>query len=457
MSPKIEVKDISDGTCKMKIIIIGAGLGGLSAAICFSKRGHDVQLLERHRELAVRGGGLAVRPNASQILHSWGLRGSLEEISTDTTTVLMRSMTTGDIVTQRVAVDASDHPDWGTTRQELMQALYKEACSSGSDICFGKTVVDVSEDSAGQQASVKLEDGTRLTADLVISADGIRSRLRSKILSDLDCPTEPLLSKCTFYGTQVPASELRMHSGTSRLIDQASINSWMGDGSYVITRYNPKTDEAGLLFGINSETDQKDLWDENGDIEYVCKFFEGACTEIATGLRLAKTCDRWKLAEMPDLPRWASKGGRVLLLGDAAHAMHPNAAQGYSQIVEDIGVLDTCIQELLPKGVPIPAITATWEKIRKPRVERIKEFAKWNTNIFSNPTAALVKTQHKGVVSLKDVQPDMNAPFFKSPFLKWVIGHDAIQAVRRPEAEKKNPVSLLIQVVGQRTSGSGQY
>lgn len=60
---------------------------------------------------------------------------------------------------------------------------------------------------------------------------------------------------------------------------------------------------------------------------YVRKCFEGSCPELVAVLKLATACDRWKVAEMPDLPRWTSRQGGIVLLGDAAHAMQPNAAQ----------------------------------------------------------------------------------------------------------------------------------
>lgn len=66
---------------------------------------------------------------------------------------------------------------------------------------------------------------------------------------------------------------------------------------------------------------------KDGDIAFVRQRFEGICPSLSAVLKLASKCDRWKIAEMPNLPRWTSKAGRTILLGDSAHAMEPNAAQ----------------------------------------------------------------------------------------------------------------------------------
>lgn len=66
---------------------------------------------------------------------------------------------------------------------------------------------------------------------------------------------------------------------------------------------------------------------KDGDIVFVRQHFEGICPPLSAVLSLATKCDRWKIAQMPNLPRWTSRTGRTILMGDSAHAMEPNAAQ----------------------------------------------------------------------------------------------------------------------------------
>ncbi len=127
-----------------------------------------------------------------------------------------------------------------------------------------------------------------------------------------------------------------------------------------------------------------------------------------------------------------------MLLGDSAHAMLPNAAHGFSQIVEDIAVLEYLIEKH-PSGKILDSIR-TWQSIRIPRVNRIKEFAAWNTRTFlgEEPTNPLVGKASEGgkqapgqMKSLKALKPDSSAPFHTSAFLKWAQDYDAVGEAER--------------------------
>jgi salicylate hydroxylase len=112
--------------------------------------------------------------------------------------------------------------------------------------------------------------------------------------------------------------------------------------------------------------------------------------------------------------------------------MHPNAAQGYSQIVEDIGMLHALLSQA-PKDASVAQITKVWQDLRKPRVDRIKSFAKWNTKAFNGESNTLNKSTHaNSTISLKSVTPNMNAEFYTSAFLKWALDYDAVGVVCRP-------------------------
>lgn len=416
----------------MRIIIVGAGLGGLTAAFRMAKSGHDVQVLERSNTLISKGGAINVRAGGSRAMVSWGLAPAFEAIASETPHTLLRSRTTGDVMMRNIVTDASDVPDWGLMRQDVMKVLYDKCLEVGAKFRFGQVVADVEDDA--QRAVVKLADGTTMEADMVLAADGVRSRTRSKVLSDLDCAHDPIISDFNFYGVIIDEADLVGRSGTKRLMEGNNINIWMGSGGYTVTRFHSKFRQVDALFGVISEVDGKALWDENGDIDFVRHFYKGDCSELVQCLAAARSCDRWKLAELPDLPRWTSKAGRVLLLGDSAHAMHPSAALGYTTIIEDVAVLDFLISsqgltedDLVQK---IPHIARDWQGICKPRAERIKAYSRANTDMFSGqPATPLDNLEQRNVKSLKGVEADMNARFTTSRFTKWSLDYDAIAAV----------------------------
>ncbi|KAK4505093.1 hypothetical protein PRZ48_003056 [Zasmidium cellare] len=428
----------------MKIIIIGAGLGGLSAAVCFARRKHQVIVLEQRPTLSPQGGGINVRPGASRVMKTWGLKPDLEKIGDPTGTFLLRNMKTGDIAMTNVAVDASDEIDYGTNRELLMKVLYQRALEAGAEVLFDCTVTETVE--GPSDVRIVLKDGRRFETDLVLAADGVRSRIRSQILADVKVPIDPIVSDTTFYGVRMEADKIKARPDAKRLMDDDNVSVWQGKNAFVVSRYSSKLNSFGGLFAIKSENDMKGLWDEKGDIQFVRDFYAGSCEDLRAALEVAESCDRWRLVELPDLPRWTSKGGRIALLGDSAHSMEPNAAQGFSMIVEDIGVLEYLIERDPNPSANLPTITDTWQKIRKPRVERIKAYAKENTRAFlGEPMAHRHRQETAGNTkkSLKNVTPKMDARFTTSAFVKWALDYDAVAEAKkyvegaRPSEETK--------------------
>lgn len=122
---------------------------------------------------------------------------------------------------------------------------------------------------------------------------------------------------------------------------------------------------------------------------------------------------------------------RILVDELHQHAMYPSAAQGYSLIVEDIGVLNYLLSKTAKPDANIKTIIEDWQNLRKARCERIKAWSKDNIEVFSRPPPQ-VKTSNSGAWqyrSLKDTKPDMNARFGSAAFLKWAQGTDAIEEV----------------------------
>lgn len=228
-------------------------------------------------------------------MHTWGLRPDLEKIGDPTGSFLLRNMITGVVAMPNVAYDASDEIDWGTNRELLMKLLYRKALEAGAEILFDYSVTTTEEDSSSVRLLMK--NGTKFSADLVLAADGIRSRIRSQILSDVDVPIDPIVSDTTLYGVRVDASDIKARSDTKRLIDNDHVSVWQGNDGFVVSRYSEKLNSFGGLFGVKSENDMKGLWDEKGDIQFVRDFFTGSCEDLRAALEVATSCDRWKLGK----------------------------------------------------------------------------------------------------------------------------------------------------------------
>ena len=282
----------------MRIVIVGAGLGGLSAALCFKRRGHQVTVVEQRPTFSPVGGGINIRPGASRIMHTWGLRLDLESISDATSSFDIRSLETGNITTRNVLTDVSDEVDWGSNREFVMQVLYKHVCQAGVEILFGVSVIGVEESES--KAILTCKGGKSLNADLVLAADGLKSKIRPIIMSDYEGPIDPIISKATLYEAKgISVDELKSRRDTKRLLDTERVRLWLGRDCFVATRYSEKLGQFRGLFGIKFDDDMKGLWEQRGDIDYVRKFFAnaGACEDLRAALQLAKGCERWKVSK----------------------------------------------------------------------------------------------------------------------------------------------------------------
>ncbi|KAF0330654.1 salicylate hydroxylase [Colletotrichum asianum] len=326
----------------MRIIIVGAGLGGLCAAFGFARKGHHVRVLEQRPDLSPAGGALNIRPGASKILHSWGLGPDLRRVSADTPANVFRNLATGEVATRAIATEISEYPDWGTSRSVLIEIFYQKAKDAGAVITFNAPVTNVEDDAHAAYVTLSSSSGERLEADLVLAADGIRSLIRDQILRETGQPIDPIITDVTLYGVSLTKEEMENHPGLAPLMDQSYLNIYMSDGGlvHVTSRYNTTSGSYAALFGVKGSTDQRGLWDEKGDIGYVREMFKGACPEIRTALD---------------------------------HAMQPSAAQGFSLIVEDIGVLEHLISQASDPSANVKTITSFWQDIRKARCP----FLKW--------------------------------------------------------------------------------
>ncbi|KAF9766194.1 hypothetical protein IL306_001425, partial [Fusarium sp. DS 682] len=169
---------------KQRIIIVGGGLGGLTAACRLARGGHEVDLFERSKSLSTASGAIFVRSNAVRCFCRWQMREALEAVTAPIEEYETRNGNTNEVLHRLNPEVYSKFPEWSTGRQALQTILYDETCKAGARVHFGIEIVTVGEDDQAAYATCK--DGTKITADLILAADGISSRLRSQILTHVD-------------------------------------------------------------------------------------------------------------------------------------------------------------------------------------------------------------------------------------------------------------------------------
>ena len=209
---------------KLRIIIVGAGLGGLAAAVALVRKGHSVRVFEQAPELGEVGAGIQIPPNSSRILISLGLEPFIRDYVVEPANINFRRWQSGEIIgLTKLVPDFEEKfsaPYWVTHRAHFLDAMYKLALSLGVDVQTASRV-DHFEPGAGR---VVLESGSVHDADLVIAADGIKSIARPLVLGGHDIG--PRTVGFAAYRATVDAQTMLQDPETAWLIQKPNLNLW---------------------------------------------------------------------------------------------------------------------------------------------------------------------------------------------------------------------------------------
>lgn len=161
----------------LKIIVVGAGLGGLATAIALKQSGHQVTVYEQARELSEIGAGIQVPSNSTRILLKLGLEEYLKPVVTEPEAIVIRRWQTGKVIgnTRLVPdfVDVFKAPYYVVHRADFLSALHRKALDEKIEIHLGCKVSGYHP----MEGGIMLENGTTDNADLVVAADGINPYL----------------------------------------------------------------------------------------------------------------------------------------------------------------------------------------------------------------------------------------------------------------------------------------
>ncbi|MDL5157901.1 FAD-dependent monooxygenase [Actinomycetospora termitidis] len=346
----------------MRVAVVGAGIGGLTLGLALRARGIDVDLYERAAELREVGAAVALSANGTRELIRLGVDDALDRVSTQPTELIYRDGRSGERIaahpggsTYRERFGA---PYWGIHRVDLQQGLAR--AFGAEHLHLSRTVVGVGDDGR----SVRFADGSEVTADVVVGADGVHSVVR-----DFVVPGEgPRYSGTSAFRGLVPRSAL------PSLPDPPAIQFWAGPHAHLL-HYAlggvERDDDTVNFFAVLCGPD---TWDgpnrEVPDGELLAAF-EGWHPAVVEMLAAVPQSPRWPLLSQPHLTRWTR--GRVALIGDACHAMLPHHGQGANQSIEDAVVL----AGLLAAHGPDEALAA-YPRRRRARTRAVSTSA-WET------------------------------------------------------------------------------
>ena len=320
----------------MKILIAGAGIGGLTAALCLEKAGHEVTLFEQSVKFSEVGAGIQCGANALTVLDSLGLLEQLNKVAVTPERVDFRDCKTGNVLYSS---------EWGAGYQQKygypylhlhradLQTVLVNALNC--DIEFNASIANYKESDA--QVSIELQDGRMFDGDLLVGADGIKSIIRTQLLGE---------AKPRFTGNVAWRGVIERADLPSDFMPTIASN-FMGEGKHMVVYYLRDKQLVNFV-GVVEKKQSDDLtesWTSQAPWEELKADFEGWHPTVQTVINAMENrpCFRWALHDHLPLKYWSSS--RVTLLGDAAHATLPFMASGAAMAIEDARILERALQQ----------------------------------------------------------------------------------------------------------------
>ena len=362
-------------------LIVGGGIGGLSAALCLARRGATVTVLERSKSFAEVGAGIQLAPNATRILERLGVLEKIMPVA-----VLPRRLVLADAIGARelTSLELTDFPArYGAPylvlhRNDLLSALLDACVASGVGLHTDANVIELRD--TGPDAVATCADGREFTGEIAIGADGLHSRIRKHFIDD-----EPVNSGFVAYRGAVPMEQVERHA------DLRDVVAWLGPGLHLVQyplrsgqMYNQVAVFRSQAY-LRGEAD----W---GDPAELAAAFAGCSEHVRESLSTLSIDNRWPMLDRLPMPDWAR--GRVALLGDAAHPMLQYLAQGACQALEDSAALAAALAAAGQAGRPFSEGLASYAALRSPQAMRVQRTARtWGEIWHVDGIAKLIRDE----------------------------------------------------------------
>jgi salicylate hydroxylase len=364
---------------KNSILIVGGGIGGLSAALACAQKGAHTRLIERANAFSEVGAGIQMGPNVTRTLFAWGLEKSLREVVFTPKRLQVRDTQSGAALGvlrlgQR-SLDVYGAPYFSVHRADLHQVLLQKIVASGAAELNLNCQIDLIQEQgdhvalSGQGLPAGLAES--LTTEALVGADGLWSTTRQYVLPQ----TPPREAGLLAYRALIPTQDLPEKLRTE------DVNVWMGPKVHAVLYPVRRGEFLNVVVIVQGRASEPlEDWDQAAHRHDLNLAMGTLHADLIGVLDAVGNWRLWPLCDRPPLtgPQEMAKG-RIALLGDAAHPMRPFMAQGAGMAMEDAAELATCWSRL---DLPLPERWLLYAKARWARNARVQQKSIRNGRIF---------------------------------------------------------------------------
>ncbi|WP_420340501.1 FAD-dependent monooxygenase [Roseibium sp.] len=360
------------GTPPSPIVIAGAGIGGLTAALTLRRAGHEIVLIDKAKALSEVGAGLQLSPNACSVLDGFGLLQDLKALGHQPDNLRVWSGKTGDQISKvrlgSYLLERHGQPFIVIHRADLQGTLLKKVeATDGIKLMLGTALTDAKTGDAGNLVCTYQAGETTgtLNCKALIGADGVWSTVRRLI---------PNHKNARFSGQVAYRSTLPIDKIPAKWRKDSGL--WLHRDSHLV-HYPIRSGEQLNIVALATEDWQDETWSAPAGKDELLHRFKDWPTDIRNLLNGPERWLKWALCTVDANGPWTH--GQIALLGDAAHAMLPYMAQGAAMAIEDAAEL---ANHFPVETENTAAALRAYERTRKPRAERIQETGFKNAKTF---------------------------------------------------------------------------
>lgn len=340
----------------MRVVVIGAGIGGLATASALIRHGHEVQVYEQAPELKEVGAGIQMTPNAVKVLRALGLEEGLAQVGFRPQAIVGLDWRSGR-ATFRTPLLGYCHDVYGADYYHVHRADLHDLLRStvpAERLHLSHRCIAVEDQ--GTHAIARFENGAVAEADLIVGADGIHSVVRAQLFAN----AEPAYTGNMCWRAIVPFDQPDFE-----LVLPAS-SMWFGPKGHVVTYYVRGAKAVNIVAVHETKEWTAESWTTPSTREELCAAYAGWHPRLLKLLQMAGPVFKWGLFDRDPMSSWSK--GRITLLGDAAHPMLPFLSQGAAMAIEDGYVLARALTATQDIGLALSA----YEADRLPRTTRVQ-------------------------------------------------------------------------------------